>query len=115
MFVVTNIAMENVMTQPKTASKFTPGPWHLCSRAVWGSGKHVAQATRSPFPPYPYGEEAVANARLIAASPEMYELLRQVEAIDRFMRTHASRGELEEAFLCIREEALRLKEGIDGS
>jgi len=86
------------MTQPKTAkqlSKFTPGPWYADIR----SGVAVVASKPTPNcldggvegelarfqgqyheePPYWTLEPGQqANARLIAAAPEMYELLSEL-------------------------------------
>ena len=60
-------------------------------------------------------DEFEANARLYQVAPKMYEVLRQVEMMDRFMRAHASRKELEEAYLYLRDKTLQIKEEIDGT
>ncbi len=52
------------------ATKFTPGPWNLgktFNRSVFGKEWEVAGVTNSPNP-----DEANANARLIAAAPDLY-------------------------------------------
>lgn len=53
---------------------FTPGPWRVCEQRSAGpvfvvsrSGNYLADCD--------FGNEAEANARLIAAAPKMYEIL----------------------------------------
>ena len=62
----------------KIASKHTPGPWtqdSLGGTTVWASGKRaVAQCTGFER------SENVANARLIAAAPELLDALRELVA-----------------------------------
>ncbi len=60
------------MTQPKTASKFTPGPWNAKvdvdrERFLIDSPSIILAIT--------CGGNDAANARLIAKAPEMYEML----------------------------------------
>lgn len=65
-------------------SKFTPGPWHKQQLTKsWGiydqQGTSVARVADA------YGvasERRQADARLIAAAPEMYEALRQIVMLD---------------------------------
>ena len=66
-------------------SKFTPGPWKLetapggandgwqisSENTSCGKGRYVVLASRGPIT----GEEFAGNARLIAAAPEMKDLL----------------------------------------
>lgn len=84
-------------------SKHTPGPWERTGRlAVYGEGDFVAicstryERTADPAEyPWPSNiQESVANARLIAAAPEMYEMLERyrgeqhcwdADAIDKLM------------------------------
>ena len=99
--------------QPKTGSKsssHTPGPW----RGDRTTGRIVAQS-----PAYPSDEdrciaeigeslafsqqERVANARLIAQAPEMYELLSHITNHDPLLPCG----------FCI-NEARRIKAEIDG-
>ncbi len=66
--------------QPKTASKFTPGPWRLHVLAA----KRGCDGTSAIYA----GEQEICHgrfmadpdARLIAAAPEMYELLETIES-----------------------------------
>lgn len=65
-----------------TKTKYTPGPWHICPYkestskrlgvAPDGAGK-IAEI--HPFKICGHDEEAEANARLIAAAPELLEAL----------------------------------------
>ncbi len=86
------------MTQPKTGSKFTPGPWRITegppgaiTRQTRPGLHNVTSApgftvhARNSNLSWPGSELVVAsytyteaNARLIAAAPEMYELLEQI-------------------------------------
>ena len=65
-----------------TQVKHTPGPWvarhddMVCSK----EGRIIAdcESTSYNMPPAPSTAEDKANARLIAAAPEMYEALRNL-------------------------------------
>lgn len=62
--------------------KFTPGPWNA---PEWGdlNGAVVAkdgQMVCDPSGAGRYEDEMDANARLIAAAPEMHKLLRRIES-----------------------------------
>lgn len=53
----------------------TPGPWH-CD-AIWMQGGYLETADAASLsPPASEYEEAMANARLIAAAPDMLAALR---------------------------------------
>lgn len=78
-------------------SGFTPGPWGVNKYGSIGAGKFFAHPTVATVEPF-YGEDTVhgdhvANARLIAAAPEMYEALTALvaklpaieEAVNPFM------------------------------
>ena len=64
------------------AAKFTPGPWHVSKgrRVVWVKAGHqnVAGVYMGSYPAR-YGETDLANARLIAAAPEL------LDALDRLL------------------------------
>lgn len=60
----------------KFASSITPGAWEAGSSAIWGPlGKTIAHC-----PPQSREQEWKANARLIAAAPEMLEFLMSLRA-----------------------------------
>lgn len=66
------------------SAQHTPGPWHIGKRAgaehgaVYGpNGEEVAL----PLGFFMTEDEAKSNARLIAAAPELLEVLQQVEAM----------------------------------
>ena len=71
------------MTQPKTGSKFTPGPWRQSDKGTKVNGKPVSAILTSEHgdfrdkvvASYVWDE---ADGRLLAAAPEMYELLLMV-------------------------------------
>ena len=68
------------MTQLKTASKFTPGPYEVVKLHDGGVGvaKKGYGTTIATFHDYvesDQSQEAKANARFYKAAPEMYELL----------------------------------------
>ena len=66
-------------------SKHTAGPWHSDGeRVVTKTGR--VRKVADVYPP-----ERAANARLIAAAPEMLEMLRRFVAIERGM-TSANAG-----------------------
>jgi len=97
------------MTQPKTASKFTPGPWEADGLRVKSQQGIVAKA----FVPQERGcFAAMDNARLIAAAPEMYELLDKLADRTRGVDAVLDIGRSEWADLC--QDARRLKAEIDG-
>ena len=74
-----------------SAPKFTPGPWEWTGDTLWGGQKALEEVLSVGDDGKPYGfhsavlvphwdgEQAVANARLIAAAPELYEALEAVE------------------------------------
>lgn len=67
-------------------SNHTPGPWHVFKVSdYWiigeippAPGRHIARASSM------LGDETVANARLMAEAPELYELARIVQKCDEF-------------------------------
>ena len=54
-------------------SKHTPGPWTLDGNYVYGSNFVIAQVYQISFE----NPEGKANARLIAAAPEMFDVLKE--------------------------------------
>ena len=69
------------LTKEKHAT-FTPGPWVAMGKAVYTESDNPTREilwgghnTRSAS-----DEEKKANARLIAAAPEMYEMLKELES-----------------------------------
>ena len=90
-----------------SVGKHTPGPWNLGSESgphcVWSSDPSapVAWATTypdgGPLPHGEYGDFQLANARLIAAAPELLEALRTLgDFCDEATRRGPSRNECEE-------------------
>ena len=81
-------------------TKHTPGPWRYSDQGVGPRGKSlgiiVCTAKGLPMFFMPRGkEELVANARLVAAAPELLEALKEVVAIsdrktDAWDRAHAA-------------------------
>jgi hypothetical protein len=71
-----------------TAARHTPGPWVASGSAVLAK---IADSTRGFLPPVVSGEglshlpidEKQANARLIAAAPELLDALREIELLAR--------------------------------
>lgn len=65
-------------------SKHTPGPWKACDNngySIWRITSHqyrAESASRTVAEVVGDSAETEANARLIAAAPEMYELIQQV-------------------------------------
>lgn len=59
--------------------KHSPGPWHADSidRVRTNTGIVIARCERNEHHEYMCGKEQSANARLIAASPELLEALEQ--------------------------------------
>lgn len=66
-------------------SKHTPGPWR-----VGGKGEYLNQLNIEPCVGVAYGHdiELIANARLIAAAPELLEALEEL----LYARTDKSEG-----------------------
>jgi hypothetical protein len=58
-------------------NKHTPGPWHVEGRAINGGERDDMLALVNLAMP---AADAYANARLIAAAPELYEALRKLRA-----------------------------------
>lgn len=103
---------------PETTSKHTPGPWHLSNLShryvryrlsTDATGYNICDMDVFGGPP----DEKEANARLIAAAPELLEALEQIcnlerrafreawdmlQEVDRLARTaiRKARGEVEE-------------------
>ena len=96
-------------------SKHTPGPWQYPDDGfVRGfDSSLIASVARGP------SEYAEANARLIAAAPEMYELL---EKVAKTAETAASKPDKQEVCAVLLEvvlphlgeESRRIKAAIDG-
>jgi len=68
------------------AGKHTPGPWRLFlttdGRALIGIGEETGEGiTDRGFGTWRSGEEQIANARLIAAAPDLLEALKNLVAI----------------------------------
>lgn len=58
-----------------TETKFTPGPWHDGGEHGWSSAVFDANGLPIAFCSVPGQGSRKANARLIAAAPELYEAL----------------------------------------
>ena len=111
--------------QPKTASKsssHTPGPWHLTTYKQGGDsethrglclhpqGQIVARLPIGYNGDYPAGDSALPNARLIAAAPEMYELLSTIiDWYENSGSTEPCAGSVD-----LWSAARRIKAAIDG-
>lgn len=81
-----------------SATMHTAGPWKLDPRmpnavfAADGTGSKVAATTAGHVFPERSSEEAAANARLIAAAPELLEALVDLASLTERMATlHPSR------------------------
>lgn len=57
--------------------KFTKGPWGESGRLIYGSANLIATAGSTDIEDW---LEVEANAALIAAAPEMYEMLKDLAA-----------------------------------
>lgn len=62
-------------------AKHTPGPWLLTGFTVCDTTHHQRIASLWPVLAGPLREEAEANARLIAAAPELLEALEDAVAL----------------------------------
>lgn len=95
-------------------SNHTPGPWTACNNdgysiwrifTSWRTGnKTIAEVVGD-------SAETEANARLIVAAPEMYELLREVSQAYDYEK---STGELAGTLYDLRCMAIRLLNQIEG-
>jgi hypothetical protein len=101
-------------------SKHTPGPWQIDGEYVYqlvsavGNGVSIFESewfgciTGTP-------EEALANARLIVAAPEMYELIAHVAAAtESGYGSMMSAAQLAETLLQLRKQAKQLMAKIEG-
>lgn len=63
-------------------SEFTPGPWTIKGATIWGSKGPIA-IVQGPSHPTMDGAhlEPEANRRLIAAAPEMLEMLKRADEL----------------------------------
>lgn len=94
-------------------TKFTPGPWSFSRSEQWGDTRfYVAQEEGAPYTPN-YSDVATliaetvsgeivhiqeANARLIAAAPELFEALQRASQSAGFQyMTHETRAAIEAA------------------
>jgi hypothetical protein len=62
-----------------SATPFTPGPWRASTFQVYADLDRIAHTGMGQLPPRRSGE-AVANARLIAAAPDLLALAKAFEA-----------------------------------
>ena len=63
-------------------TKHTPGPWRALEskssqHQVWKGDDHIASAWGTDVP----GDEQLANARLIAAAPELLDALKRIVSV----------------------------------
>lgn len=77
-------------------TKFTPGPWAHGGHAVYVQGMDVARVYQS----FGVSDETFeANARLIAAAPELYEAVRRLRQFPLYVaRDNGSEAVAAEAF-----------------
>lgn len=60
-------------------NKHTPGPWEISGSSIWNPETHRAIYASGGKPIHKRDEEGQANARLIAAAPELLEALEALE------------------------------------
>ncbi len=53
---------------------FTPGPWHVLKHVGVYAGPNLIASIHSPIP-----EPTRSNARLIAAAPDLYTVVKELE------------------------------------
>ena len=76
----------------------TPGPWKMNTNvqtSIDAETKHIAMVNyykSGRANDDVYGEEHEANARLIAAAPDLLEALKRIEIIGRGARPNISKG-----------------------
>lgn len=63
-----------------SAPKNTPAPWETCKEYSAPGAVDIVSDSHIIAEVYGYGEEAEANAHLIAAARDMYEALKEVKA-----------------------------------
>jgi hypothetical protein len=69
---------EDTTMTTKTTTTHTPGPWHVYgNRYIYGDGPVVAKVTDTNWR-WQDASMLEANARLIAASPDMLDALRDI-------------------------------------
>ena len=92
--------------------KYTPGPWNLRPECAYGwdiktedelwiadaKNDHMSCGGR-PESGFPSNKEGLANARLIAAAPDMLESLQ--ECIEGYRANHIETGVLNKAIAAI--------------
>ena len=59
-------------------AKHTPGPWVHTGNTVQSVGRYYSSTLIATTSMAPHFEHAEANARLIAAAPELYDALREL-------------------------------------
>ena len=75
-------------------SKWTPGPWHMWKTVAGEFAVDAASVTVGRI--NDLSDETMANARLIAAAPEMYE------ALKAFVAAHEKSLQLEKTDVALR-------------
>ena len=96
----TSSAILDAERRPQDNAKHTTGPWHFFNSGAGlirsENGKTIAQlksVSRQGFRKAADLDEEVANARLIAASPELLrELKKCVSAIQKWGKAHPESG-----------------------
>ena len=80
-------------TQPRPAAKHTPGPWEMNGSSIETTATKTAVVGWTNTDDDTNGGNAEANARLIAASPELLrELKKCVAAIQKWGKAHPESG-----------------------
>ena len=90
--------------QPKTGSKFTPGPWIAQIDEKNCTAINISSALR---------EEMLANLRLAIKAPEMYELLDSISFLSDPMCPDVNRNP--KLLKSVVKTARRIKAAIDGT
>lgn len=89
-------------------NKYTPGPWHVAERVDDGDVLYTVEADNLPVAYIYRKAEREANARLIAAAPELLEALEELLAWDLQMLPQ----EVSEGYSGIEEDIARAKAAI---
>ena len=76
-----------MVNHPNRSKRYTPGPWSLFNKnrtvaVTAGDGPHNEVVHWSGFDSSHYPKQVVANARLIAAAPELYEAALSLEVAE---------------------------------
>lgn len=94
-------------------AKFTPGPWRACDRVVvvtvedHGFGTWIANCAVGGSG----GDEQLANSFLIGAAPDLYAVVKRLDAANGLDADHPGYADEMNAIMLLAESALKKAEG----